>query len=202
MTWERPVRQMIDTLDILQPLLERGAAHHDGHFWSFEGEPARFAGDPPSVMIAALGEQMLRLAGARTDGTILWSIEQVRDPSRVYEIHLMKELDGFRNLLWNTGFTNYRFAVPHFAGYRGRAIYNDVDQIYLADPAELFDAELGDHGYLAVSETDTSVMLIDCDKMGRFWTLDGARKRRKYGLIEAARAVPGTPKNSMTGMAQ
>ena len=83
----------------------------------------------------------------------------------------MKRLLGFRTLFWNTGFTNYRFAVPHFAGYRGRAIYNDVDQIYLADPAELFDREMGDAAYLAVSETDTSVMLIDCDRMGAAWTL-------------------------------
>lgn len=128
----------------------------------------------------------------RAERVFLWSIEQVRDPSRVYEIHLMKDLCGFRKLFWNTGFTNYRFAVPAFAGYRGRAIYNDVDQIYLTDPAELFDSDLGDHGYLAVSETDTSVMLMDCERMGRFWTLEGARKRRKYGLIHAARAVEGT----------
>ncbi len=128
----------------------------------------------------------------RAERVFLWSIEQVRDPARVYEIHLMKNLAGFRNLLWNTGFTNYRFAIPHFAGYRGRAIYNDVDQVYLADPAELFDLDLGPHGYLAVSETDTSVMLMDCEKMGRFWSLPAARRRRKYGLINAARSVPGT----------
>jgi mitochondrial fission protein ELM1 len=127
----------------------------------------------------------------RAERVFLWSIERVRDPGRVYEIHLLKSLPGFRDWFWNTGFTNYRFATPHFAGYRGRAIYNDVDQIYLADPAELFDADLADHGYLAVSETDTSVMLMDCEKMGRFWTLEGAQRRRKYGLIDAARSVPG-----------
>ena len=128
----------------------------------------------------------------RAERVFLWSIEQVRDPARVYEIYLLKSLPGFRDWFWNTGFTNYRFATPHFAGYRGRAIYNDVDQIYLADPAELFDADLADHGYLAVSETDTSVMLMDCEKMGRFWTLESAQRRRKYGLIAAARSVPGT----------
>ena len=128
----------------------------------------------------------------RAERVFLWSIEQVRDPGRIYEIHLMKNLPGFRTWFWNTGFTNYRFATPHFAGYRGRAIYNDVDQIYLADPGELFDRDLGDFGYLAVSETDTSVMLMDCEKMGDFWTLDEARRRRKYGLINAAQAVAGT----------
>jgi mitochondrial fission protein ELM1 len=126
----------------------------------------------------------------RAERVFLWSIEQVRDPGRVYEIHVMKSLPGFRRWFWNTGFTNYPFAAPHFAGYRGRAIYNDVDQIYLTDPAELFDLDMGDHGYLSVSETDTSVMLMDCAKMARCWTLDGAQRRRKYGLIEAARSRP------------
>ena len=73
LTWERPLRQMTDFLDILVPLLTDGAAQHDGHFWSYEGEIQRI-GDPPTVMLAALGEQMLRLAGRRTDGTILWCV--------------------------------------------------------------------------------------------------------------------------------
>lgn len=74
MKWEKPVRQMMDFLDVLQPLLEEGAVDHDGYFWSTESEIARLEGAPPKVMIAALGEQMLRLAGRRTDGTILWCV--------------------------------------------------------------------------------------------------------------------------------
>lgn len=74
MTWERPVRQMMDFLDVLQPLLADGSAAHDGYFWSYEGEIPLLEGPPPKVMIAALGEQMLKLAGARTDGTILWCV--------------------------------------------------------------------------------------------------------------------------------
>ena len=74
MAWEKPVRQMIDFLSILQPLLHDGKASHDGHFWSLEAEMARFDGPPPKVMVAALGEQMLKLAGRRTDGTILWCV--------------------------------------------------------------------------------------------------------------------------------
>ena len=127
----------------------------------------------------------------RAERVFLWSIDQVRDPGRVYEIHLMKSLPGFRDWLWNTGFTNYRFAVPELAGNHGRAIYNDVDQIYLEDPGQLFDLDLADHGFLAVSETDTSVMLMDCEKMSRHWTLAGSRRRRKYGLINAARSESG-----------
>ena len=54
----------------------------------------------------------------RAERVFVWSIEQVRDPGRVYEIHLMSDLAGFRRLGWLTGFTNYRFAVPHLAAGR------------------------------------------------------------------------------------
>lgn len=128
---------------------------------------------------------------ARAERVFFWSIEQVRDPGRVYEIYLMKDLAGFRRQFWLTGFTNYRFAIPHFAGGRGRAIYNDVDQIYLADPALLFDTDMDGHGFLSVLDTDTSVMLIDCERMIGIWTLEAARTRHRKALEAAAREVPG-----------
>jgi mitochondrial fission protein ELM1 len=128
----------------------------------------------------------------RPERVFFWSIEQVRDPGRVYEIYLMKGMPGYhRTWLWNTGFTNYRFAIPYYAGYQGRAIYNDVDQTYHADPAELFDMDMGDHAVLAVSRTDTSVMLMDCERMKKFWTLEKAQSRRKYPLIAAVQAEEG-----------
>jgi len=74
MEWERPVRHMIDYLDVLQPLLNDGKVSHHGEIWSFMGSGARPTHEPPKVMLAALGEQMLRLAGKRTDGTILWCV--------------------------------------------------------------------------------------------------------------------------------
>lgn len=74
MKWERPVRQMMDFLDVLQPLLDNGSVKHEGHFWSYEGQIPQFDVPKPKVMIAALGSQMLKLAGSRTDGTILWCV--------------------------------------------------------------------------------------------------------------------------------
>src|SRR5688500_14293895 len=96
------------------------------------GAPPR---DPPPLCIFLGGEH----AQARAQRVFVWSIERVRDPGRGYESHVMKELAGFRTFGWTAGFTNYRFAIPHFAaslaqragGERrpsglGRAIYNDV----------------------------------------------------------------------------
>jgi uncharacterized protein len=127
----------------------------------------------------------------RAERVFFWSIEQVRDPGRIYEIHLMKELAGFDRRKWLTGFTNYRFAIPHFAGGSGKAIYNDVDQVYLRDPGELFDVDLGEHGFLALSDEDTSVMLIDCARMASVWTLAEAQRQRRSFMEANARRQAG-----------
>ena len=130
-------------------------------------------------------------AQQRAERIFIWSVEQVRDPSRRYEIYLMKDLEGFADRRWTTGFTNYRFAIPHFCEGRGRAIYNDTDQIYCADPAELFDLELGEHGFRAVAEDDSSVMLLDCQRMLEVWTLERAQREHKSRLLSAALERPG-----------
>ncbi len=144
------------------------------------------ASDRPPVRIF-LGSEP---AQWRAERVFVWSIERVRDPGRRYEIHVMKQLAGFSARRWTTGFTQYRFAIPHFAG-SGRAIYNDTDQIYRADPALLFDAELGGCGYRSVAPDDTSVMLLDCDRMRGHWTLASAQRETKRSLHERAHAVPG-----------
>jgi mitochondrial fission protein ELM1 len=127
----------------------------------------------------------------RAERVFFYSIEQVRDPARAYEIHLMKNLAGFDRKGWRTGFTNYRFAIPDLAGREGRAIYNDVDQIYLADPALLFDLDMEDHGYLAISAKDTSVMLIDCARMAPIWNRAAASTGGKHALTNRPAETPG-----------
>ncbi len=140
------------------------------------GTPA--SGKPPvRIFLGTQDEQ------GRAERVFFYSIERVRDPARVYEIHVMKGLSGYVRKGWRTGFTNYRFAIPDYAGRAGKAIYNDVDQIYTADPALLFDLELGEHGYLAVSASDTSVMLLDCARMAEWWNLDTATHGHKDQLL-------------------
>ncbi len=126
----------------------------------------------------------------RAERVFVWSIEQARDPARVYEIYLMKELARFNRSKWTTGFTNYRFAIPHFTNGVGRAIYNDVDQIYLCDPGELFDLDMNNHGFLAISETESSVMLIDCERMANIWEFESACHSPKKTLLAKALALP------------
>ena len=127
----------------------------------------------------------------RAERVFFYAIERVRDPARVYEIHVMKNLAGYQRKGWRTGFTNYRFAIPDYAGRTGKAIYNDVDQIYTADPALLFDLDLGEHGYRAVSASDTSVMLLDCARMAEWWNLDTATRGTKGQLLGKVKAQRG-----------
>lgn len=124
----------------------------------------------------------------RAERAFLWSVEKHRDPSRTYEIYLMRDLKGFSRGFWLTGFTNYRFAIPAFCNYQGRAIYNDADQIYLQDPAALFDHKMGDAGFLSINDRDTSVMLIDCERMAKVWNEIEVRNKSRKQLEAVARA--------------
>ncbi|MEM8791725.1 MAG: class I SAM-dependent methyltransferase [Pseudomonadota bacterium] len=135
----------------------------------------------------------------RATRTFIWSVMKVRDSSRRYEIYLMCDLAGIDREGWKTGFTNYRYAIPHLAGGTGRAIYNDVDQIYLSDPALLFDKEMNGKGVLAIDQKENSVMLIDCDIMGARWTLEDVQAGEKHAHFKGIVAdndlfapMPGT----------
>ena len=74
MKWEKPIRHMLDYLGVLEEMLATGKSSYEGEVWSYVGEAARPTETPPKVMLAALGDQMLRIAGKRTDGTILWCV--------------------------------------------------------------------------------------------------------------------------------
>lgn len=72
--FERPAATMDDYLSVLMPALRDRKVDHTGDIYSGHadnvGGPAGVT--TPSVMLAAMGPRMLRLAAERTDGTILW----------------------------------------------------------------------------------------------------------------------------------
>lgn len=69
--WDRNVRRMREYLDGLQPLLNGESADAAGELVTTRGA-LQFAAPPPPVYLAALGPQLLRLAGRRTAGTLTW----------------------------------------------------------------------------------------------------------------------------------
>ncbi|MDA3856831.1 MAG: hypothetical protein PF480_00965 [Roseovarius sp.] len=145
-------------------------------------QPGTTPSDKPAVRIF-LGTEPGQYRATRI---FVWSVMQVRDPGRAYEIHLMSNVAGIARVGWKTGFTNYRYAIPHWAGNTGRAIYNDVDQIYLQDPAGLFDMDMQGKGVLAISVKENSVMLIDCEKMAKLWTLADVAAGKKHDHFKGA----------------
>jgi 5,10-methylenetetrahydromethanopterin reductase len=71
-SFARPARHMREYLSVLVPLLDGETAALDGETVSAHiGLSTPRAGRPP-LLLAALAPQMLRLAGQRADGTILW----------------------------------------------------------------------------------------------------------------------------------
>lgn len=128
----------------------------------------------------------------RAERIFVWSILQVRDPARRYEIYLMKDLKGFDRTKWKTGFTAYRYAIPELAGKIGRAIYNDVDQIYLTDPAELFDMDMQGCGQLCITEKETAVMLLNCEKLAKIWHREDAERGERHKFFRGrVQAIDG-----------
>lgn len=72
MSFDKPIRHVRDYLSCLQPLLETGAADYAGDDYTARFESPRPTTRTPGLVLAAMGPQMLKIAGARTDGTILW----------------------------------------------------------------------------------------------------------------------------------
>jgi 5,10-methylenetetrahydromethanopterin reductase len=71
-SFERPARHMREYLSILLPLLNGEAADFDGETMRAKiGLSVPRPGRVP-VLLAAMAPVMLRLAGERTDGTVLW----------------------------------------------------------------------------------------------------------------------------------
>ncbi|BBZ26248.1 LLM class F420-dependent oxidoreductase [Mycolicibacterium madagascariense] len=70
--WDKPVRRLNEFLDGLLPLLAGEPAEATGEIVTTRGA-LMIAGAPrPDVYVAALGPQLLKIAGRRTSGTCTW----------------------------------------------------------------------------------------------------------------------------------
>jgi len=74
LSFDRPVEYMQEYLAILLPLLRGEAVEYTGNRLRAQAQLSIADASPPMVILAALGERMLRLAGALTEGTALWLV--------------------------------------------------------------------------------------------------------------------------------
>lgn len=69
--FEKPIRHLREYLSILIPLLTEGKVDFDGEVLSAHAEVFQAPEPPCPVVVAAMGPQALRVAGARAQGTTL-----------------------------------------------------------------------------------------------------------------------------------
>ncbi len=72
LSFDRPAVHMREYLSILLPLLHGESVKVKGDSFTYRGNVQITDTPPPKLMIAALAPVMLKIAGALTDGTILW----------------------------------------------------------------------------------------------------------------------------------
>jgi len=72
MSFAKPVRHMREYLEVMMPLLEGRPVSHAGEEFRVNGAVAVPGGTRPNVVIAALGEQMLKVTARLADGTLTW----------------------------------------------------------------------------------------------------------------------------------
>ncbi len=72
LSFDKPVRHMREYLSVLMPLLNDGKVTFTGETISTQASVNIAPHLPCPVLVAALGTQMLKLAGMVTDGTITW----------------------------------------------------------------------------------------------------------------------------------
>lgn len=74
MSFAKPVRHMREYLSVMMPLLEGKPVAHQGEAYNVNGGINCVGGSRPSVLVAALGAQMMRVTGALADGTSTWCV--------------------------------------------------------------------------------------------------------------------------------
>jgi len=95
----------------------------------------------------------------RAERVVAWSIRQLRSPARSYAIYWIRPRDGSVAAV-----DDGASLVAELCDREGRALLCTVDQVFLSDPADLFDHPMNGCAILAPAADDPSLLLIDCAK--------------------------------------
>ena len=74
LSYAKPVRHLKEYLSVLMPLLEGKPVQFQGEEYRVQGGISVGGSSRPSVLVAALGPQMLRVTGQLADGTSTWCV--------------------------------------------------------------------------------------------------------------------------------
>lgn len=133
-------------------------------------------------------EWSLRKHHPADDIEIVW-MQLSRDPASFWYSDPARGL-GWNTAEWATPFSPFRFAIPAYCKFEGRAIYMDSDMIAMADIAELWNQPFQD-GKAVISKGENDrycVSLFDCARMKALVPpLD--QLRRRAGLYRSVRGA-------------
>ena len=71
LSYEKPARHMREYLEVLAPLMRGEPVKYAGEVYRV-ASTLSIASPPPALLIAAMGDAMLKLTGELADGTVLW----------------------------------------------------------------------------------------------------------------------------------
>jgi hypothetical protein len=80
---------------------------------------------------------------------------------------------GFADHNWSTPFSGFRWAIPEYCNFQGRAIYTDCDMLNFSDIGELIDMEIPDDKMMLARDgkrfggKEFCVILFDCAKFSQ-----------------------------------
>ena len=97
---------------------------------------------------------------------------------------------GWHTEHWSTPFSGFRWAIPEFCNFEGRAIYMDADVIVLCDVAELWSHPMHADAIVVAKGGSSSARLCTC-----VW--DCAKARSYLPPLEAIQADPDSHKKLM-----
>ena len=72
LSYDKPVRHLREYLSVLMPLSRNEPANFEGEMYKVHAAISAKGSDGFGVVVAALGEQMLRVTAAMADGTLTW----------------------------------------------------------------------------------------------------------------------------------
>jgi len=95
------------------------------------------------------------------DLEIVW-MRQTNDPDSFWH--------GFADKNWSTPFSGFRWAIPEYCDFKGKAIYTDCDMLNFSDIGELFDMDIPEDKWMLARDgkrfggKEFCVILFDCAK--------------------------------------
>ena len=145
----------------------------------------------------ALLEYTLRKHHPTNDIELTWMMLSKDVSSPWYSNPARQE--GWNTKGWATPFSAFRWAIPHVCNFEGRAIYTDVDKVFMADIFDLWNQQIPPGKCLLMKDDKHScVILYDCAAAKKyipaFETL-----RRTEGMYRNVRRTIGGAAANFTG---